>query len=249
MKMTKEQIDKLTELWASGESANNIAKILGTTKNVVIGKVHRLHLPKREAIIIRKVESDGNVTFISASKAKKSEESVEPFTPETTWTVKQVVKLKELLSKGLSFSKIAEFFGITKGMVSGKVHRLRMAEEKANKEKTASTEQVAEEKPFVPEEKVRLRPVVEIEEHHHKKEKVLTDEESIEETLLEESAKDNCRCHSKKGKTLFELKHNECHWPIGDPKDPDFHFCGENAVEGKPYCKKHCAFAYVKVGK
>lgn len=36
-----------------------------------------------------------------------------------------------------------------------------------------------------------------------------------------------------------------CLWPIGDPGCPEFHFCGEPAVPGKPYCDTHCAKAYI----
>lgn len=35
-----------------------------------------------------------------------------------------------------------------------------------------------------------------------------------------------------------------CQWPIGDPKSADFHFCGEDAIPGRPYCPAHCAAAY-----
>jgi GcrA cell cycle regulator len=35
-----------------------------------------------------------------------------------------------------------------------------------------------------------------------------------------------------------------CMWPIGDPKTPGFHFCGEQASHGRPYCSAHCAQAY-----
>ena len=35
-----------------------------------------------------------------------------------------------------------------------------------------------------------------------------------------------------------------CMWPIGDPKSPEFHFCGEAADQGRPYCSSHCAQAY-----
>ncbi len=37
----------------------------------------------------------------------------------------------------------------------------------------------------------------------------------------------------------------KCLWPIGDPGDADFHFCGKNIVPGKPYCADHCAKAYI----
>jgi GcrA cell cycle regulator len=36
-----------------------------------------------------------------------------------------------------------------------------------------------------------------------------------------------------------------CLWPIGDPGDTDFHFCGEQVVPGKPYCADHAARAYI----
>ena len=35
-----------------------------------------------------------------------------------------------------------------------------------------------------------------------------------------------------------------CMWPIGDPKTPDFHFCGQPASPGRPYCSSHCQQAY-----
>jgi GcrA cell cycle regulator len=35
-----------------------------------------------------------------------------------------------------------------------------------------------------------------------------------------------------------------CSWPVGDPKQPGFHFCGDEAVAGRPYCASHCALAY-----
>ncbi len=38
---------------------------------------------------------------------------------------------------------------------------------------------------------------------------------------------------------------SSCLWPIGDPSTPEFHFCGAEAVPGKPYCLEHCARAYV----
>ena len=36
-----------------------------------------------------------------------------------------------------------------------------------------------------------------------------------------------------------------CLWPIGDPGEADFHFCGGKTVPGRPYCLEHCARAYL----
>ncbi len=52
----------------------------------------------------------------------------------------------------------------------------------------------------------------------------------------------------KKGHVgLLDLKMNSCRWPIGDPKDADFHFCGATTSTGKPYCPEHCKIAYTSL--
>jgi GcrA cell cycle regulator len=35
-----------------------------------------------------------------------------------------------------------------------------------------------------------------------------------------------------------------CSWPMGDPKQSGFHFCGEPSEPGRPYCANHCHQAY-----
>ena len=35
-----------------------------------------------------------------------------------------------------------------------------------------------------------------------------------------------------------------CRWPIGDPQDAAFHFCGGSAIAGLPYCQGHAVRAY-----
>lgn len=37
-----------------------------------------------------------------------------------------------------------------------------------------------------------------------------------------------------------------CMWPMGDPKQPGFHFCDAPAEAGRPYCGAHCTVAYHK---
>ena len=48
---------------------------------------------------------------------------------------------------------------------------------------------------------------------------------------------------------IMDLKLNTCRWPIGDPMDEDFHFCGKNTAMGKPYCDEHCKMAYAGSSK
>jgi GcrA cell cycle regulator len=43
---------------------------------------------------------------------------------------------------------------------------------------------------------------------------------------------------------LKRVSDRECHWPIGHPREPGFHFCGAPAELDRPYCAAHCAIAY-----
>lgn len=45
-------------------------------------------------------------------------------------------------------------------------------------------------------------------------------------------------------KQLVDLEASDCRWPIGDPKEADFHFCGRGKVAGLPYCEPHAKRAF-----
>ena len=45
--------------------------------------------------------------------------------------------------------------------------------------------------------------------------------------------------------TIYQLTHGDCHWPLGEMLDyPPFLYCGQVAIEGRPYCAAHCRKAY-----
>lgn len=44
--------------------------------------------------------------------------------------------------------------------------------------------------------------------------------------------------------TLMDLKEGMCKWPLGDPQEPDFHFCGRPTSTVGVYCPGHKAVAY-----
>lgn len=48
-----------------------------------------------------------------------------------------------------------------------------------------------------------------------------------------------------KKKPMKELARDECMWPIGDPQDKDFGFCGAKK-EGGSYCEGHSKIAYTQ---
>ena len=43
--------------------------------------------------------------------------------------------------------------------------------------------------------------------------------------------------------TILTLRDSMCKWPIGDPADPKFAFCGRKSSSG-PYCEEHGKVAF-----
>ena len=46
---------------------------------------------------------------------------------------------------------------------------------------------------------------------------------------------------------LTDLTERTCKWPVGDPTQEDFYFCGCESPENSPYCKYHAKLAYQPV--
>jgi GcrA cell cycle regulator len=44
--------------------------------------------------------------------------------------------------------------------------------------------------------------------------------------------------------TVLTVKDSMCKWPIGDPADANFGFCGHGTAEGSPYCAEHARVAF-----
>ena len=62
MSWTEEKVNKLKELWGKGNTASQIAEVIGgITRNAVIGKAHRLNLSAK--IKTRAASSKENLTI------------------------------------------------------------------------------------------------------------------------------------------------------------------------------------------
>ncbi len=48
---------------------------------------------------------------------------------------------------------------------------------------------------------------------------------------------------------LLILTERMCRWPFGDPKHPDFHFCGRDIDFASTYCDEHRALAFTPLKK
>jgi GcrA cell cycle regulator len=48
--------------------------------------------------------------------------------------------------------------------------------------------------------------------------------------------------------TIMDLRESMCRWPLGDPTNPDFRYCGAKMQIGAgPYCLSHARIAYQPV--
>ena len=151
------------------------------------------------------------------------------------WTPELVKELEKLWKKGLTTMEIGNQLGLSKNAVVGKAHRLGL-ESRPSPIKYENVKRVAS-------------------KAIHKKE--TTEESDVSGTssspvFKSEPLPPEINIHKSKkhkGVALVDLKPNSCRWPEGDPKDPNFHFCGERVAPGKIYCPAHCAIAYTGIFK
>ena len=138
------------------------------------------------------------------------------------WTEQMVEDLKKMWHEGLTTGEIGKRLGVSKNSIVGKVHRLQLSGRPSPIKKK---DEISEEKaaPAKPAKEEKFEPVAKM------------------------PVKDS---HSHCGKTsLTDLDNHTCRWPVGDPKDENFHFCGKKVKIGQTYCEEHANIAYVKAGK
>ena len=148
-----------------------------------------------------------------------------------SWTDERVELLKKLWADGLSASQIAgELGGITRNAVIGKVHRLGLS----GRAKSPSSSVPRARKPRSHMMRVQ-RPM-----SRGNTALALAYEMDLEPEpeLIENIIPLGQRC------TLLELNDDKCRWPIGDPGQPDFFFCGGKTTTNTPYCGYHGRVAY-----
>jgi GcrA cell cycle regulator len=154
------------------------------------------------------------------------------------WTDDRVELLKKLWAEGLSASQIAgRLGGVTRNAVIGKVHRLGLSGRATSSRSSAprprrthaprqhrtpsltfGTRGNAALKPSY-EAEFELAPV------------------PVEELVIP--------LHERA--SILTLKESMCRWPIGDPTEEDFHFCGRKKVGTVPYCEHQARMAYQPV--
>ena len=149
------------------------------------------------------------------------------------WTDERVELLKKLWQDGLSASQIAaELGGVTRNAVIGKVHRLGLS---GRGQPTSSIKRQRRAQPPAP--RPRTRQTVTIGNLA-----LQTNIEALAEP--EAQPRRSVVVPIAKRLTIEMLTERTCKWPIGDPGNHDFHFCGNDSLEGVPYCEYHAGVAY-----
>ena len=151
-----------------------------------------------------------------------------------SWTDERVEVLSRLWMEGRSASQIAAELGlgITRNAVIGKVHRLGLAGRAKTVLSQAQTRLKAKTE-SVTDAEVAINVVPE-----------------IEPTLLEPTPALVGRpldvaIPISERVTIMELRESSCRWPMGDPSQAEFRFCGaRTGVGAGPYCATHARLAF-----
>lgn len=163
------------------------------------------------------------------------------------WTDERVKQLREMWTKGLSASQIAgRLGGVTRNAVIEKLHRMGLSgrgsvtrtSRMRSRAPTASRAQCRAAKNQVTKIKA-ASPKVRRQAAPTPRPTSFSPAQKPNAGLLVPAA-----APPVERKTILALGINDCRWPIGDPQDNDFHFCGKDKVPGLPYCEAHVHRAY-----
>ncbi len=176
------------------------------------------------------------------------------------WTDQMVEDLKKMWDEGLTTGEIGKRLGVSKNSIVGKVHRLQLVARPSPIKKKETTETA--EKPSAAPAKAPKAPKAEPtvkkeikEEKKAEKTEAPKEKETVSAAPVKpqidriETIRNSSHVEHPKGKhktSLTDLDNHTCRWPIGDPKDENFHFCGRKVKIGQTYCEEHAAIAYVK---
>lgn len=166
-----------------------------------------------------------------------------------SWTDERIELLKKLWTEGLSASQIAGELGmVTRNAVIGKVHRLGLAGRAKAPSTAAARPQVRK---AVSTGTVRVASVVNgnggtvvraisrgataLKLAPQMQEETQTWAEPLDEDVV---------VPMSQRVTIMELKEGLCKWPMGDPQQSEFRYCGANCDIGTPYCTYHARVAY-----
>ena len=177
------------------------------------------------------------------------------------WTDERVELLKKLWMEGLSASQIAAELGegVTRNAVIGKVHRLKLSARAKPTNATPRARPAARPAPRRPASAPSSAMGSAI-AGMNKVRASMPRPQSIGATALAASPDLEADLYvapmtaeifipEDKRLSLLQLNEHTCKWPIGDPLNKDFYFCGQHSLDTSPYCEFHSRKAYHQLDK
>jgi len=158
-----------------------------------------------------------------------------------TWTGDRVDLLKKLWADGLSASQIScRLGGVTRNAVIGKVHRLGLAGR-------ARTSHCRSPRPRNRVSHLPIRPTrVQYRTNGNAALKLAfipVEQPAVALTVVP-CVVQELNIPPALRVDLLDLRSCMCRWPIGDPQEANFHFCGRNKAPGFSYCDFHLRLAF-----
>ena len=138
-----------------------------------------------------------------------------------SWNQQKVDDLKKLWNEGVATSRIGEQLGFTKNAVIGKAFRLGLERRQNSRKKTAQSQSVSSVTMYRETRAPGNSQITPKREVTRRREKF-----SFKKSIV--------------GTGSFK----SCQWPIGDPLEEGFHYCGGQNIPTKPYCIEHYKKAY-----
>jgi GcrA cell cycle regulator len=160
------------------------------------------------------------------------------------WTEDRVETLKKLWTEGLSASQIAKHLGgVTRNAVIGKVHRLGLAGRAApSRPIKRISVPIARPRPTLSDQAVAAAKAARVVDKAREEASIDTAEPA---PPIVKPVKPRPR-PTRDGEIIgvLQLGAHMCKWPIGDPGDVDFGFCGSHCDGSAVYCEEHAAIAF-----
>ena len=161
------------------------------------------------------------------------------------WTEDRVEVLKKLWAEGHSASQIAkQLGGVTRNAVIGKVHRLGLSGRATPSRPVKRPVRLARPKPRIAAKTAKPagKPVPAsgepiIETPASPSSGLSSIEKAATIAMPPQPLADG------EAATILTIRDSMCKWPIGDPADPSFAFCGRKRTSG-PYCSEHAKIAF-----
>ncbi len=152
-----------------------------------------------------------------------------------SWTDERIATLKHMWQDGHSAGRIAiELGGVTRSAVIGKVQRLGLAGRSTRVTRPPGRPRTTTLRVPAPRLRPAARSLAAVQTREVVSAPIAPEPPPVD--TPDDVAPSRC--------SLMDLKRESCRWPIGDPGEADFGFCGGKAVDGLPYCAHHAGRAY-----